>query len=617
MATPHPPTGIASVNLTGHYVDPEGNPLQGTLTFTPPVTLTLPGATTISALPATVKLDQYGQFSVWLIATDNPGSPTGWTYQVQETLWPAYSPSSNSQTRTYSVFLPSSPATVDISRIAPQSPYSGQYLPVVGPPGPQGAAGATGPQGPQGPAGPQGSTGPQGPAGPQGAGLGAVTASGTPSVGQVLTATSSSAATWQTPTSTVDPWVFNVKSYGAVGDGVTDDTAAIRAAVTAAVNWATSSGRYDCTVLLPSATYLLSSAPVKGGATKGNALIPIPVVAPTASKVTLRFKGVGEAGALPHWQQTSPEINGTVLKTTYQEVMDNTNGECSVLGGPTPQQGYGLGTGTLFNNVMVVVDGLQVQAKGNHVGGFISAFDFRGMAEAHVISAGAFTDQTPPTISSPDGTGWEWGLAMPFPANNAFCKVDSFSCEGYTYGALLTEHCVVTQIQAVYCYNGLVSIGSFEQSGAAQHQLMVLYACVEACTNALLLTTSGKLYVAMLDVENISGLHVKDPDATSVGYVGLAGIISNVAVSNPTKVKVQYLDRPPGTFAAPAVPTSGTSLRSPAWRDAMVCVSGGAVSQIAVDGSNTGLTSGAFIVPSGRAISLSYTTAPSWTWTLI
>jgi hypothetical protein len=64
-----------------------------------------------------------------------------------------------------------------------------------GPPG-------TGPQGPQGPTGSNGAQGPQGFQGPQGSTnttqISGVTVSGTPTAGQVLTATSSSAANWQT-----------------------------------------------------------------------------------------------------------------------------------------------------------------------------------------------------------------------------------------------------------------------------------------------------------------------------------------------------------------------------------------------------------------------------------
>jgi hypothetical protein len=297
--------------------------------------------------------------------------------------------------------------------------------------------------------------------------------------------------------------------------------------------------------------------------------------------------------------------------------MNNTYGECSVLGGPTPQQGYGTGAGTLFNNLMVVVDGIQIQTKSNHTNGYISGIDLRGVAEARIVTAGVFTDATPPTIISPNGAGYEFGLAMPFPANNAICDIIAFSCEGFTYGAWLTEHCSVLRIAVVYCYDGLVAIGSYESSGAPQHTFHVVYACVEACTNALLTTTTTRLQIDQLDVENITSMHVRDPDGTGVGYIGLGGIISSIQVSDPTNLEVVYIDRHPGPFTAPGIPASGSSFRSTAWRDAAVTISGGTVTAIAVEGQTLGVTSGTVIIPTGRHITLTYSVAPTWVWTLL
>lgn len=414
------------------------------------------------------------------------------------------------------------------------------------------------------------------------------------------------------------PWVFDVKAYGAVGDGVTDDTAAIRATINAAVAYAQSSSQHYAEVKLSNATYLLSSAPVKGGTTKGNAVLPLPVIAPTASKVTLKLTGVGKASALPHWQQTSPQVSGTVLRCTTQELaIDATYGELSVIGGPTPQQGYALGSTTLFNNMMLVVDRVQIQTKHDHTAGYTCGIDLRGMAEMHIMDASAQTDATPPTIVFPGGAGWEFGLAAPFPANNAFCKIDSWSCEGFTYGCWLSEHVMADVISCVYCYNGVTFIGSYEGSGGVQHTCHVAYACIEACTNAMSVTQVARLQVDQLDVENISAMHVFDPGGTSVGYVGLAGIIPDVLVTAGSKIEVKYLDRAPGAFAAPAMPASGAAFRSTAWRDAAVTITGGTVTAITVDGQVTGLTSGTVIVPSGRTIAVTYSSAPAWTWMMM
>ncbi|MCY0926225.1 SGNH/GDSL hydrolase family protein [Streptomyces sp. H27-H1] len=124
---PFPP-GVATVTLTGRYCHPDGTPINGTVTFAAPSLLTISGADTIATGSVMVTLVD-GQFSVVLIATDNPSAqPTDWLYNVTERLQDVSS-------RSYAIALPQATPLVNLADIAPANPASGNYVPVIGPPG--------------------------------------------------------------------------------------------------------------------------------------------------------------------------------------------------------------------------------------------------------------------------------------------------------------------------------------------------------------------------------------------------------------------------------------------------------------------------------------------------
>jgi pectate lyase-like protein len=119
-------------------------------------------------------------------------------------------------------------------------------VPTGGAPGPAGPQGPQGPKGDTGPAGPQGPQGPQGIPGPAGGGGGTVS----------------------------DDGIVNVRrDFGAVGDGVADDTAAIQAALDAAFGsyaspHGNSGARLNRPVFFPAGFYKVTS-PVAGRAITG------------------------------------------------------------------------------------------------------------------------------------------------------------------------------------------------------------------------------------------------------------------------------------------------------------------------------------------------------------
>lgn len=420
------------------------------------------------------------------------------------------------------------------------------------------------------------------------------------------------------------PGVFPVSWYGAVGDGVTDDTAAINAAVTAATTYALS-GSYYAEIVFDPKVYLCSGATTKTSTNKGNSQIPLPIVPVTGQKLTLVFRGVRDATAVPHWQQTSIQAGGAVIKSTLTGLtVDGTYGAPSVIGGPTPIQGYGV-SDALFNNMLVVVDGLTILVPPDPT---VIGFDFSGMGQANVFNCTVNASTTPgnglpvlPTHS------WAYGLYMPQTRNNDNCNISNFSCEGMYTGLVLSEHSVVNSCRIIYCTTGILILGNSSDS------VMINYASVEACVTSLQCFQisggiSANVYIGILDIEDTNsspfGIVANIDDASNFlsGEINVRRLSAtptqgaDPVVNGATNVRIVNLSRKTGTITPPSVPLS-TVAATKIYRDAAVTVSGGTVTAITVDGVVTGQTSGTVLVPSGKSISLTYTGSPTWVWNLL
>lgn len=442
-----------------------------------------------------------------------------------------------------------------------------------------------------------------------------ITVTGTPASGSILTATSSTAASWQT--AATNPWQFNVQDapYNAAGDGTTNDTAAIQAAIDAAAAYATANTGY-AEVIFPPAVYLLSSA----GRTDrdGNAQLALPIVDDTANKMTLALIGVADAASMPHWNATAGQVNGVTLKSTWNASDGSSNSnEGSVIGGPTLPNGYV--SGANYSNCNIVIRGIQVQVPLTARGSDTSGIDLRGMANAHLEDVSFLPNATPNQLNATYTTpGWNFGIAMPVPGNNDLSVMNNCSVEGATYGFYLGEHLSADRLAAIYCFTGMLS-GSFFSSVVQQHYNWIGGASIEACVNGVHIVASGRVVINALSVEG-SMNHLVDNTGSATGYIGLGGSISTVNVSNPTDVKVIYLDAGPGATTAPSVSASTSAFRNPFWRDAAVQVNNGTatVTGVAVDGASVLTGPGMVVVPSGKNITLTYSGGtPTWSWTLL
>lgn len=94
------------------------------------------------------------------------------------------------------------------------------------------------------------------------------------------------------------------------------------------------------------------------------------------------------------------------------------------------------------------------------------------------------------------------------------------------------------------------------------------------------------------------------------GVALTSGVRSDSTATNGTS-----LDRGAG-FSTPAVPASTTPVTNTSPVAATVVVTGGTVTNVAVNGVTAGSGDGTYTVPSGQAIAVTYSAAPTWTWTL-
>jgi hypothetical protein len=124
-------------------------------------------------------------------------------------------------------------------------------------------------------------------------------------------------------------------------------------------------------------------------------------------------------------------------------------------------------------------------------------------------------------------------------------------------------------------------------------------------SHCMFLTASGSGVGQTTAAVNVTAGHVSCKDNVFLGtpFSSLPQVIRGNAGYNPV-----------GVLGPPSVPSSTVACPNPYNVDCTVYVTGGTVTVIAVGGSTTGLTSGAFRVPAGSSITLTYSVSPTWTW---
>lgn len=416
------------------------------------------------------------------------------------------------------------------------------------------------------------------------------------------------------------PYVFDIADYGAEADDSTDDTAAIIDAMDAAIAYAIAHDSAFA-IVRGSGCTVVSSGTITG-ATLGNAQLPLPLRAPTARKITLVLQGPGPGDAFVHWNQTTPaRFPWTIRSTLTGQTTDPTHGAPSILGGPTPQNGYGSvgGGAALFNNLHIVLDNVGFMAP---LDPSVIAVDLRGIAQASATKVGALANGTAAQMSARQiagyTTSYSSGFLWPQNLNNALLHLGSVSVEGFYTGSSITEHMAAARIACIYCHDGVY----VQADGSGNHSPWVGNLCVEA-GNIGIFTDGGAnpaigIHVGMFDTEGLT-THIDDAQNA------LGGVLwwndNNNATMAPTVTGGRNLEiiatrRDRGPVTSPSVPATGVDFKNPFYRHADIRLTGGTVTGVAIDGVSTGATSGAFHLPSGATITLTHSAPPTWTWWL-
>lgn len=424
------------------------------------------------------------------------------------------------------------------------------------------------------------------------------------------------------------------ENFGATRDGVHDDTAGIIAAINAVVALAQADGSNYGEVWFGSGAgvYAVNGALQQGGATLGNAQIPLPVIPSTGEKFILVLRGVSDPNGFPHWQQLVQQNAGSVIVTNLNANFDATFGSPSCIGGPTAQQMGSTDGG--FSNMLIVIDGITVQSPLNPKG---VAVDLQACAQADVPHLACNGSIVPglgggTAVTMPTNPGV--ALRMPQVGNNDYARIGSLGVEGYGIGLIVGEHTSADRVAIIYSAIGV----NFQ---AAQNDACrINYLSTEGCANHL--STNGaavgghqrcQIDIGTWDCEdygagagiNLQTLHhVDDPANLLTGEINFrtnatttTGPGTNPTVSGGANAHIFNGYQSTGHQAPPAVPATAVALVNPFWRDAAVTVSGGTVTVISVDGTATGVTSGTVIVPAGKSITLTYSVAPTWNWVTI
>lgn len=424
---------------------------------------------------------------------------------------------------------------------------------------------------------------------------------------------------------------FDVRDYGATGNGTTDDYTAINNAITACD---TAGGGV---VYFPHGTYSITQGltiwndnVVLAGETKGSSIIK-PVTGFSYDVINTPIPGTsGSSG----YTQTYLGVENLTL-------------DCSNMTGTTNGRGNGIHFyGVRYSHVRdliilncpnwgIVLDGdatntsYSIDVRDNYIDGGAAGLllcfsDLANIVDNTFAHANATTAATEPIFSTPSNVGYLLRLM----SVNGLVQGNVFQSGGsYTSPALEIETAGSVRVignrfdrcryQAIKTSSNNTIIQGNEISNPSSVG-SVEGITLAAGTNLIIgndfnINSGAAHYTYCISESVLQSNNIIQSNRFVVGTSGAinlnAGSTGNHVFGNPGY-------NPVGHITSPTVPTTGTGFTNKFGVDATVHIFGGTVTGISIGGTLTGVTSGTFRVPSAQTVAIAYSAVPTWNWFL-
>ncbi len=249
------------------------------------------------------------------------------------------------------------------------------------------------------------------------------------------------------------PW-FNVKSYGATGDGTTDDTTAIQDTIDAAE---TAGGGV---VFFPAGIYVVGGALQDTGRANAQLLLPS-IDRAVDDAITIELRGEYPPFAHPTLGSTvDTPTSGSIVKGTL-----NAGGGGALFGCQAPAA-----ASTDFSRLTAKFMNLGVQMPANPV---LSGLNLGLVTGIELDNIFIYADTyNVPSVTEPT-TATSYGIILPKNNNGAWTFLERINVLGFYNGIEVNEHAAGDNIHVWVCKNAFV----FEQGNHASHfsRLMVVW----------------------------------------------------------------------------------------------------------------------------------------------